>query len=189
MKRYIKILLCLGFGWFLLHTAYTIADGLTDDDTYADAGIILGTTVNEDGTLSDRLQKRLDRGIELYRDSLLGFIIVSGGLGKEGHYEGTAMAAYLIDHGIPPNKVVVDNAGNTTEATAENVKQMNLPLTSVTVISQYFHVTRTKLAFRHKGFTHVYGAHAKYVEWRDVYSVLREFPGYYSYLLRYWVYR
>jgi vancomycin permeability regulator SanA len=157
-------------------------DGLTDEKVPADIGVILGNTINPDGTLSERLEKRCDKGIELFKDSLVRILIVSGGLGKEGYYEGTKMSEYLIAHGVPKEKIIIDNNGNTTEQTAMNVKNMNLPIQSVTVISQYYHLTRTKLAFKNNGFKTVYGAHAKCFEWRDLYSLVREFFGYYKYL-------
>ena len=102
--------------------------------------------------------------------------------GKEGHYEGTKMSDYLIKKGIPESKIIIDNAGITTEATATNVSKMNLKINSVTVISQYYHISRAKLAFKNNGFDKVYGAHANYFELRDFYSLIREFAGYYKYL-------
>ncbi|MDB5013942.1 MAG: YdcF family protein [Daejeonella sp.] len=146
-------------------------------------GVILGNKVNGDGSLSERLKKRLDKGIELYQDSAIKLVVVSGGLGKEGFYEGTKMSEYLVLNGVPKNKIIVDNLGITTEATAKNVRSMHLKGKSVTVITQYFHVTRTKLAFKNEGFTNVKGVHANYFEPLDFYSIVREFFGYYKYLL------
>ena len=58
-------------------------------------------------------------------------------------------------------------------------------LTSVIAVSQYYHVTRTKLALRKFGVRSVYGAHARMgPELRDPYSLLREIVGYYYYLVR-----
>ena len=57
-------------------------------------------------------------------------------------------------------------------------------LRSVIVVTQYFHVSRTKLAFRMCGVIDVHGAHANFFEARDAYSLVREFVGYYVYRLR-----
>jgi len=169
--------------WFCIHTLFIVADGLLDEREKGDVGVILGTTVNPDGSLSERLTKRLDKGVQLYRDSLVGMLVVSGGLGKEGFYEGTKMAEYLRAQGIPGGKIIVDNAGLTTAATARNFRRMNPEPRSVIVVSQYFHITRTKLAFRNEGYAHVKGVHAAYFEARDLYSIIREFFGFYKYLL------
>lgn len=74
--------------WFGIHQVIVLTDGLTDENTKTNVAVIYGNTVHEDGTLSKRLKARLDRGIQLYRDSLTDVLFVSGGLGKEGFYEG-----------------------------------------------------------------------------------------------------
>ena len=183
MKKTARYGIRILLGWFLAHTLFILADGLVDEREKGDVGVILGTTVNPDGSLSERLKRRLDKGVELYRDSLIGMVVVSGGLGKEGFYEGTRMAQYLRAQGIPGAKIIVDNAGVTTAATARNFRRMHPGPQSVVVVSQYFHITRTKLAFRNEGYPHVQGVHAEYFEARDLYSIIREFFGFYKYLL------
>ena len=54
---------------------------------------------------------------------------------------------------------------------------------SVIIVSQYFHITRTRLAFQKAVIENIYAAHADYFEARDIYSILREFTGFYSYLI------
>jgi hypothetical protein len=51
------------------------------------------------------------------------------------------------------------------------------------VITQYYHITRTTLAMHKVGINKVYSAHARIFELRDLYSLTREFIGYYIYLL------
>ncbi|WP_343637156.1 YdcF family protein [Fluviicola sp.] len=179
----IKHLIYLFLLWFGIHEFVTIADGLTDENSKADIAVIYGNTVNEDGTLSERLKARLDRGIELYRDSLADVLFVSGGLGKEGFYEGTKMQEYLIEKGIPAQKIVVDNQGNNTKQTTLNFIKKFGTEKSVVVVSQYHHISRAKLAFRKAGVENVTGAHVDYFEIRDFYACIREFFGYYAYLL------
>lgn len=169
--------------WFVIHESIIISDGLTDENQQSDVAVIFGNTVNEDGTLSDRLRARLDRGIKLYRDSLTEILFVSGGLGKEGFYEGDKMQEYLIEQGIPRERIIVDNQGNNTQQTVSHVLQRFGTEISVAVVSQYHHISRAKLAFRKAGVNKVSGAHAHYFEIRDGYSCIREFFGYYSYLL------
>lgn len=148
-----------------------------------DIAVIYGNTVHEDGTISERLKARLDRGIELYKDSLSDILFVSGGLGKEGFYEGDKMQEYLIKKGIPAEKIIVDNNGmNTKQTTLNFIKKFGTDK-SVTVVSQYHHISRAKLAFRNYGVKNVAGVHCNYFEIRDFYACTREFFGYYSYLL------
>lgn len=182
-RRVIKRIVYLFLLWFVIHQIVIITDGLRDENTKTDVAVIYGNTVHEDGTLSERLKARLDRGIQLYQDSLTDVLFVSGGLGKEGYYEGTKMQEYLVEKGIPAGKIVVDNQGNNTKLTTLNFIKTFGTKKSVVVVSQYHHISRAKLAFRNTGIKNVTGAHCDYFEVRDIYSCIREFFGYYSYLL------
>jgi len=171
--------------WFLGHSTFITIDGLIDDQKKADAVVVLGSKVNEDGTLSERLEKRLECSLNLYKNKRAKLIIVSGGLGKEGFYEGDEMKAYLVKKGVPETLIIVDNFGNNTLATVENtIKLKNkLNIKSIIVVSQYFHVTRTKMLFEKRGFDNISSASPNYFEIRDLYSILREFAAYYTELI------
>ena len=177
-----KIIFLFLIAWFLVHESLIIIDGLNDDKPKGEIAIVFGNKVNEDGTLSPRLKSRLDKALELYNDSLISFLFVSGGLGKEGFYEGNKMKEYLVSRGVNENRIVVDNEGNTTMLTAKNFKAVYPEIESVTLVSQFYHISRAKLAFRKMGVKEVSGVSADYFEWRDFYSLFREFFGYYKYL-------
>lgn len=185
MLKILKYFLFIFPSWFIIHSTCILVDGLYDDTGKAELAIIFGNTVNKDGTLSPRLKARLDKGLELYKDSTIKKIFVSGGLGKEGHYEGTKMAEYLIAQGIPADVIQVDNKGNNTYLTAKNTIETYPSLENVIVVTQYHHITRAKLAMRKVGIKHVYGIHCDYFEGGDVLSIIREFFAYYKYLMVY----
>jgi vancomycin permeability regulator SanA len=180
--RFFKILIALLFLWFTAHSVYLITDGISDEGQRADLAVILGNKVNEDGTLSTRLEKRLESGLQLYKDQRVKKILVSGGLGKEGFYEGDKMKEFLVSKGIPDSIIIVDNKGDNTRKTVENTLALKpeLQFNSLIVVSQYFHVTRTKKLFREKGFQEVNSVSPDYFEWRDLYALIREFPAYYT---------
>ncbi|TWI63431.1 vancomycin permeability regulator SanA [Pseudoduganella lurida] len=153
------------------------ADGLRDDARASDVGVVLGSKVMPDGTPSGRLQARLDRAAELYRQGLVRHIIVSGGTGKEGFSEARVMADYLAGRqAIPRAAILLDEAGNTTEATARNSAALMKAhgYTSAIVVTQFFHITRSRYALQRAGAATVHGAHARYAEARDAYSLARE---------------
>ncbi|WP_196954959.1 YdcF family protein [Hymenobacter guriensis] len=81
-KRWLSLGFGLLAGWFLLHTTIITADGLFDTSRPADCIVVLGNTVNTDGSLSSRLKARLDKALALYRAGSSATIFVSGGLGK-----------------------------------------------------------------------------------------------------------
>lgn len=80
-SRKIKLFLTLLLLWFLGHTIYISIDGLMVHVQHADMAVILGNKVNEDGSLSERLEKRMECGLNLYRKGQIKKIMVSGGLG------------------------------------------------------------------------------------------------------------
>ncbi len=185
MNKIKKIVLLFGL-IFIIHEIAIISDGLIDDNNLkADVAVIFGSKVNTDGSLSARLKARLDRGIKLYADSIVNELYVSGGLGKEGFYEGTVMKDYLIANNIPENSIKVDNQGINTRNTALNFKKDYPSASKAIVVSQFFHVNRCKLAFRQVGIKKVKGVHCNYYEFRDIYATFREFFGFYKYVIYY----
>lgn len=171
--------------WFIAHSSFIIFDGLRDKNQNADVAIVLGNKINTDGTPSERLKARLDKSLELYEAKRVNKIIVSGGFGKEGFWEGDKMKGYLESKNIPSDKIIVDNFGNDTEKTVENVVRImdSLQMKSAISVSQYFHQTRTKQLFRKHNFIKIESASPDYFELRDFYSVFREFFAFYAELL------
>ncbi len=160
-----------------------VLDGFTDNLFKADAALVLGNSVFPDGTLSPRLRGRVERGMELYQSGLVSKIVVSGGLGKEGHYEGTAMAAWLMAHDVPEQDIVIDNEGINTAASAKNFAAIREAhgFESVIVVSQFFHISRCRLALEQAGVEQIGSAHSRVYSGRDVYATLREVVAYGKY--------
>jgi len=171
--------------WFTT-SFYFAADGLQDRLGYADAALVLGNTVNPDGKPSPRLKARLDKTLALYQMGYFHTIITSGAIGKEGYDEAVVMKNYLMARGVTATDIIADSRGNNTFASSQNtlqiLKQRNL--TSVLVVSQYFHLPRSRWMLTQCHIPNVYSAHANYFEWRDVYSSLRESAAFLSYFFR-----
>ncbi len=185
VSKSIKYVICLLLLWFVVQTIIVSYDGLHDELGASDVGVVLGSKVELDGTPSPNLKWRLDKTLALYEKGNFPFIIVSGGMGKEGYSEALVMKEYLMEHGVPAEKIILDEEGNDTYRTALNTKKImhQNGYQSVTVISQFYHIARTKLAFQKAGVEKVYSAHATRYSLRDLYSLVREFPAYYKYLL------
>src|ERR1051325_2715147 len=171
---------------FLVAASLIVVDGLSDEIHPADVAIVPGNTVERDGQPSARLRARLDKTLELYRGGMFGHVIVSGGVGAEGFNEAEVMKSYLISQGVPEGSIIADGGGLTTSQTARNAARLmkERRWQSALVISQYFHISRTRLAVESYGVRPVYSAHAEYFELRDVYSIAREVIGYGAYLAR-----
>jgi vancomycin permeability regulator SanA len=188
-QKLIKIarrLVLLAGGLFVLAAAAITVSGSNDNIQQSDVAVILGNHVAPDGKPSARLQARLDRAVELYHRGIFQHTIVSGGIDPNGTDEAVAMKRYLVERGLPSNKIIVDNAGNNTYLTAQHTAKImtDRQWHRAIVISQYFHIPRTTLILKRMGVAKVYSAHAKFFEIRDIYSTGREVVGYASYLLR-----
>ncbi|TFB21766.1 YdcF family protein [Filobacillus milosensis] len=186
MKKYFLMIIALLMLFFITHTTIIVIDGLNDEVENVDVAVVLGNRVNLNGEPSDRLAARLDKAISLYNEDYFDQIIVSGGIGKEGFDEAKVMKDYLVEHNVKKKHVIVDSDGYNTQMTAENTKAImeEESYGSVMVITQFYHISRTKLAFSKVGIERVYGAHADFFELRDFYSTIREFPAYYKYLIQ-----
>jgi vancomycin permeability regulator SanA len=188
-QRLMSVLLGAAVGvpaFFILSSLLLIINGLTDNIHKADVAVVLGNKVELNGQPSNRLKARLDKTIQLFKAELFTNVIVSGGLGVEGFDEAVVMKQYLSAHGLPNRHIYLDSKGLTTYLTAKNSTELmkHNGWKSVLVISQYFHIPRTRLAFEQFGISPVYSAHAEFFELRDIYSTTREVIGYGFYLLR-----
>lgn len=185
MKR-LKLLILVILGCFLLAGSVIVVTGLDDKIANADIIVVPGNTVAPDGTPSPRLQARLDAALKLFQEHRAPLIFVSGGTGKEGFDEAISMFAYLSKNGVPPAAIVKDSLGIDTAATARNAANFMRAnkLKSAIVVTQYFHVARTKLALERNGVLIAGTAHARYVEMRDLYSIPREAIAYVAYFTK-----
>src|SRR5688572_11326502 len=120
--RYIKSILSVGIIIFILFAIAIVVDGLNDNIKKSDVLVILGNKVEVTGMPSATLQSRLEKGFELYTQGIAGFIIVSGGIGKEGFDEAQVMKQYLVSKGMPSEAIIEDNKGIDTFSTAQNTR-------------------------------------------------------------------
>jgi vancomycin permeability regulator SanA len=176
--------------WVLLHIVYISIDGLTGYQGKADVAVVLGNRVYADGSLSTWLQGRVDEALQLYKQKKVRKIFASGGVSTPengGYPEGTAMKSYLVNHGVPAEDVIADNGGVNTYWTAKDFLEWNKSkhYQSVIVVSQFYHITRTKYIFHKLGITGVHSASSHSYSWSDVVGTFREVPAFYKYMLVY----
>jgi len=183
-----KIIVLLLILLFVLSAVLLIWDGVTDELAQADVALVMGAKVRPDGTPSGRLRARLDTALSLYQKGLFEQVIVSGGLGWEGYDEALVMAQYLVDGGVPEEQIIIDNQGYDTYQTALNASNImeTHGMRSVIIITQYFHISRTKYALARLGVSQVYSVNAVYWGLRDLIYLPREVVAYYYYLTRFY---
>ena len=183
----LKVVVAMVIAWFIIHTVVITIDGLRDENAPCDVAVVPGNEVLPGNKPSARLAARLDAAARLYLSRSCGTIIVSGGIDPAGTDEAKVMKDYLIAKGVSADSILTDNKGVNTRATAVNTGRIMKEhgLNSVVIVTQFFHITRMKQAFRQCGIDHVYSVHADFFELRDVYASVREFFAFCSYLVRY----
>ncbi|MBK8446549.1 MAG: YdcF family protein [Micropruina sp.] len=170
----------LGFGFvaFLLYGTLYPAIMARHGGPVA-AVVVLGSGLL-DGRVPPLLASRLDRGRELYRrfPSEKPLLVTSGGQGDdEPIAEGEAMAAYLIDQGVPSDRVLVEARSRNTE---QNLRFSAALLAErgvsgpVGVVTNNFHAFRAAMLMRRLGIAgYSIGSSTARYYWPT--AVIREF--------------
>ncbi len=114
---------------------------LPADAPKADAILVLGAGVRDDGTPSDMLADRLDQGIALYKSGAADYLVMSGDHGREHYDEVNVMKRYAIDAGVPSEAIFMDHAGFSTYESMYRARDV-FELESVIVVTQEYHLYR-----------------------------------------------
>lgn len=130
-----------------------------DEARPADVIMILGAAEYH-GRPSPVLQARLDHGLELYQKNMAPRILTTGGAGGDPTFtEGEVGRDYLMQHGVPPEAIIVEAEGestmHSTAASAEILRRMGLK--SCIVVSDGYHIFRAKKMLEAQGLR-VYGS-------------------------------
>lgn len=130
----ISPLLILHYG---KHQIYTDSTHIPSDQI----AIVFGAGIKKDGTPSDMLKDRLLTVTELYNLGVIDEILVSGDNRFEDYNEPEVMYQFLVDQGIPEDKIVRDYAGRRTYDTCMRAKTV-WGLDHALLISQGYHLPR-----------------------------------------------
>ena len=104
-------------------------------------GVVFGALVYSDGTPSTFLRARLDLGRQLYQRGKIGSILVTGDHAAQFSDETLAMKRYLVDHGVPADKIIVDRYGFDTYDSVVRARDV-FGITAATMITQSYHLPR-----------------------------------------------
>jgi vancomycin permeability regulator SanA len=158
--------------------------GKTEYRARVEALVVLGAHALPDGTLTYPLQDRVDKAIELYEEEIAPILIMSGGVDADGTDEAQAMKDYAIARGVPAHAIIIDNKGNSTEASALDVIQMadEFGYTRLGAVSSYYHMARIKMLFLANGHD-VYTFPATPIKESGnlAFNTVREIPGWWYY--------
>ena len=173
-----------GYISFLLvsYVIYAFLYGRITGLRRADFVVVLGSGLNGD-RVPPLLAGRLDRGLRTYRvldrrrqaDPVM---IVSGGKGSDERIsEAEAMARYLIERGLPEDRVVREDQSRTTEENllfSQAIMARSRPGYRCIIVTSNYHVFRAAIIARRLGVNgQVTGARTAGYYWPS--AMLREF--------------
>ncbi|KWI55361.1 YdcF family protein [Burkholderia pseudomultivorans] len=185
--RLLAVLACLWIG----AAVALVASGTRMPDGPADLAVIFGNALDDNGAPKPVLAARLDVGVRCYHAGRCPTLLVSGAIDGPGLNEAAAMRDYLVARGVPAERIVVDELGDNTLATAQHtLAYMRAQrLSSVLIVSQSYHLARARLAFERVGIARadLRAAYPRGFQWRDLYSSWREVPAYAVYAVRLWL--
>jgi SanA protein len=125
----------------------------------AKVAIILGAGIYRDGRPAAQLEKRLDKGIELYKMGKVQKLLMSGDNRVVEHNEPKIMADYAAAHGVPRQDIIMDFAGRRTYDSVYRAKHV-FCIDEAIIVSQYYHLDRAIFISKHIGLD-AYGVAAK----------------------------
>ena len=119
----------------------------------ADAIVVLGTA-QWNGQPGPVLRARLDHALSLYWAGLAPVIVVTGGsMPGDAYTEAEAAFGYLVEQGVPPGAILMENAGRDTWESLRGVDRLaaDAGLGRLLFVSDGFHLFRVKLMARDLG--------------------------------------
>ncbi|HEX4141570.1 MAG TPA: YdcF family protein [Candidatus Methylacidiphilales bacterium] len=157
-----------------------IFDGLNDVGENADVALVVG---RDDGALGDA---QLERAAKLYKDGEFRQIIVCAASSFPAFDEQARMTKYLEEHHVPSSSIIEDSGGADTEEMARDVAELmrDHGFSSVMIISDYYRMSRLKLALLHAGVTNISKSHVGAAGVQDAGPIAREVVALYTYLYR-----
>jgi uncharacterized SAM-binding protein YcdF (DUF218 family) len=117
----------------------------------ADAIVVLGASVNRDGTLGDSSMRRALAGIKLYRHGLAPHLVFLGLYTEAG-----TRAHLAVDLGVKPSAILAEHDEPTTRDEAARMRVVlgqRLGLRTVLLVTDPVHMRRARALFERAGFT------------------------------------
>ena len=124
--------------------------------------IVLGMAL-ENGRPNRDLIYRLDAALRCVPGGK--YIVTGGNAGAGRESEAAVMQRYLIKHGVPENKILVEDRAVDTPANFRNVADMIDVSKPVTLVTSGYHMLRARGIAKRAGFHNLSGYSAK-CDWR-----------------------
>jgi SanA protein len=124
----------------------------------AQAALVLGARVWQDGTMSPIFEDRAKVALRLYQEGKVEKILVSGDHGRKNYDEVNAAKKFFLDNGVPGKDIFLDHAGFDTYDSLYRARDV-FAAKSLIICTQDFHLPRAIYLGRKLGLE-VYGVSA-----------------------------
>jgi hypothetical protein len=170
---------------FIVTFALVCFDGMIDQGEKSDAALVIGRPgpMRKGGDpLLDNVAKRFNNG-----DFLV--VIVNDSADGKNNERNSVTAAYLEKHGVDPTAIVQDHSGDNVGLAARQAAAImkERQLKSVIIFSDYYRITRMKIAVYHEGISAIGKAHVGDFKKEDAVDVAKEVFSLYDYMMRVFV--
>lgn len=155
----------------------------------ADVIIVLGASVDGDGSPGQTLDSRIEHAVTLWRRGLAQRIICTGGYTGQAHRsESSACRATLIALGVPDEAIHIEEHSQNTYENAQHALEIMAEndLRTAVVVSSGYHLLRARWLFWRAGQpVHTSPAGIAFLDRREtVYAHLREVGAFHWQLMR-----
>ena len=160
IAAFVAIVLVMVF-FYLLNNVVSHAH--TYEPQISDAALILGYSLNKDNTPSLWLERRLQKGLELYENEYCKKIIVSGGEGPSDNIAvSLAMMEWLKKQGVDETDIIIEDMAGSTYENFKYTKEIagRLGIDSIIIVTNDFHIYRA-MEIGGNFFENISGAYAE----------------------------
>lgn len=166
IQRFLLMMFVVGISFFCVVESYIIYIGQQVTTTQSTTVLILGAQLNGK-EISRSLRHRLDSALQFYERYPNATFIVSGGQGpNEAISEAQAMRDYLVKQGMNPKQILLEATSRNTQENIQNTyalyaKDYLNNEKGLTVITNDFHMARTRFIAKQNGITNISAFPAK----------------------------
>lgn len=145
-----------------------------ENDGRYDCVVVLGCGVKPDGTASDMLRERVQKGCEVFRAVDCAYLFLTGD-GNSRDEPGVMKKLCVDEFGIDEDKIITDGEGYSTYESIINASNSAEKVKRVIIVTQSYHLPRALFIARNQGLEAV-GCEAHLLRYKmQVVWSIREF--------------
>jgi SanA protein len=146
------ILILVGIVTYVQFSSFTRIHRDATTLTRAPVAIVLGASVNNDGTPSDALQDRIQTAANLYHAGTVRALLLTGDDGRNERNEIQPMVRAAREAGVPERDLLIDGEGYRTYESCKRAVNI-FHITHAIVVTQRFHLGRALFLCNHLGMS------------------------------------